>query len=318
MKVYKSLDNIEYNKNRILTVGTFDGVHIGHREIFRTLLKDAEEAGSEHLVVTFNPHPRLVLTNKDKPALELLTTLEERLLLFKRYSISNVLVIRFDNEFSQLSGREFIIDYLYENVGFNKILIGYDHTFGKNRSGNIDLLKSLGIEYGFEVEKIEPFKDGEIIISSTKIRHAIQMKDIFLANEMLGYTFFVSGNVVSGARRGTKIGFPTANIELPDKSKILPALGVYLVSSLIKSQIYWGMANIGFKPTVSNDKKLTLEAHFFDFDDDIYGEEIRINFHQFLREEQKFLDLKELTDQLVIDKEISLNLIENHKFDFII
>lgn len=318
MKVYNSLSEIDKFSNRILTVGTFDGVHIGHKEIFKTLLDDASASNSEHLVVTFDPHPRLVLGKHDKPKLSLLTSTEERLLLFERNNIEHVFVIKFDYDFSQLSGREFIIDYLYEKIGFNKILIGYDHTFGKNRSGNIDLLRALALEFGFEVEKIEPFKDGEIIISSTKVRTALQANEIELANELLGYTFFVSGHVIRGARRGSTIGFPTANIMVPYEFKIMPAIGVYLVSSVIDGIHYWGMANIGYRPTVSDDKQVSLEVHFFDFDGDIYDKELRINFHYFLRHEQKFNSLNDLTNQLVIDKENSIKILPNHKNDFII
>jgi riboflavin kinase/FMN adenylyltransferase len=301
----------------VLTVGTFDGVHIGHRFILNQLIDDAKIRQANHLVVTFSPHPRLVLGKPDKPRIELLTTLNERLKLFEINNIKDVFVIKFDNDFSQLSGREFIIDYLYCKVGFAKILIGYDHTFGKNRSGNIDLLRELSREFSFELEKIEPFKDGNIIVSSTKIRNALYENNIELANELLGYVFFVTGTVVSGAKRGSKIGFPTANIEV-NENKIKPGVGVYLVSSQLDGQLYWGMANIGYRPTFHNGTDITLEVHLFDFTRDIYGLELQINFHAFLRKETKFNNVHELIMQLENDKKKSIELIEIHKNDFII
>ncbi len=318
MKVFDSIDSVIYNKRRILTVGTFDGVHIGHRFILNQLISNATVRNSNHLVVTFSPHPRLVLENPDKPKIELLTTLNERLKLFEINKVREVFIVRFDNDFSQLSAREFIIDYLYNRVGFEKILIGYDHTFGKNRSGNIELLRELSREFAFDIEKIEPFKDGDMVVSSTKIRNALHENNIRLANEMLGYTFLVTGTVVSGTKRGSKIGFPTANIEVNDENKIKPGVGVYLVSTKINSQLFWGMANIGYRPTFNNNSHITLEVHLFDFSGDIYDRELQINFHSFLRNEQKFNNANELIIQLGIDKKNSHKLIEIHKNDFII
>lgn len=297
MKVYHSFNELEFNKNTVLTVGTFDGVHRGHQVILSTLLDIARTAKSRDLVMTIHPHPQQVLKKDGREPVKLLTTLEERLKLFDKYGISNVLVIPFDYNFSQTEPETFVREYLVKQSGVRTILIGYDHLFGRNRGGDKELLEKLGSELDFNVVRLNPFEEHNLVISSTKIRQAIKSGEFALASELLGYDYSVTGEVIVGDKRGRQIGYPTANLSVDDDIKLLPANGVYFVKVESENKEHYGMTNIGFRPTFEG-TKLTFETFIFDFNEDIYGKAIKVTFLEFIREEKKFAGIESLITQL--------------------
>jgi riboflavin kinase/FMN adenylyltransferase len=302
MRVFRGFEEIDFKKETILTVGTFDGVHKGHQLILSTLKKQSEELGFRDLVMTFHPHPQQVVRRRDKAPLELLSTIDERIKLFENNSISNVLVIPFTYQFSQTPPDVFIRELIVKKVGVDKILLGYDHLFGKNREGDLSLLKAQGHRFGFEVEKAPVCQEKNLIISSTKIRHAIKDGNLTLANELLGYNYFAMGRVVKGDMRGSTIGYPTANLHLEDDAKLLPPNGVYFVKVRIGKEEFYGMTNIGLRPTFKLNEGRTFETNIFDFDRDIYNETIRVEFLEYIREEKKFSGVDTLVEQLKNDE----------------
>lgn len=302
MKIYRSFDEIEFNPSTVLTVGTFDGVHLGHKFIINNLIELGKEHNLRSLLLTIHPHPQIVLKKSGKPPVNLLTSLDERLELFDEYGVENVLIIPFDYEFSQISARSFAVDYLIKKIGLRKILIGYDHLFGKDRVGNENLLKELAKEHEFVIERLPRIGEADHVVSSTSVRNAIINSDLAEANKLLGYHYSLRGTVVHGLKRGRTLGFPTANIQPDDDNKLLPPNGVYFVYSEMESGRYYGMTNIGFKLTVTNDKVLTIETNFFDFDYDIYDEIIKIHFVKKIRDEKKFNSLDELKNRIQQDK----------------
>lgn len=302
MKIYRSFDEIEFNPSTVLTVGTFDGVHLGHKFIINNLIELGKEHNLRSLLLTIHPHPQIVLKKSGKPPVNLLTSLDERLELFDEYGVENVLIIPFDYEFSQISARSFAVDYLIKKIGLRKILIGYDHLFGKDRVGNENLLKELAKEHEFVIERLPRIGEADHVVSSTSVRNAIINSDLAEANKLLGYHYSLRGTVVHGLKRGRTLGFPTANIQPDDDNKLLPPNGVYFVYSEMESGRYYGMTNIGFKPTVTNDKVLTIETNFFDFNYDIYDEIIKIHFVKKIRDEKKFNSLDELKNRIQQDK----------------
>ena len=313
MKVYRSFEEIKYDPASVLTVGTFDGVHLGHQKIISELLDTAAKDSLRPVLLTIHPHPQIVLQKKNRPQVMLLTTIEERLYLFEKYEVENVLVIPFSYEFSQISGEEFVKDYLHSKVGMKKMLIGYDHMFGKDRSGNIALLEKLSDELDFTVSRIQAFEDKERVISSTEIRKAIEDRRIEEVNTMLGHPFLINGEVVHGQGRAAQLGYPTANFNNFNPNKIIPGTGVYFVRSKIHGKEYFGMANIGYRPTLTNDTELTLEVNYFEFNSDIYGETIAVEFLNFLRKEHKFPSVDDLLEQISRDRAECLKLAEKYK-----
>lgn len=289
-------------------MGTFDGVHIGHAAILKKLTQNTADGKFESAVLTFFPHPRMVLQGKSD--LKLLNTINEKIDLLEKIGIENLIIHPFDANFSQLSAEEFVKTVLVDQLHIQKIIIGYDHRFGKNRTANIDDLTAFGLKYGFEVEQISAQEINDISISSTKIRTALEDGEINLANEYLGYSYFLSGTVVKGKQLGRTIGFPTANIELEEEYKLVPKNGVYIVAAEIDGKSVYGMMNIGFNPTVQG-RKRTIEVHFFDFDLDIYNRHIRVAFLQRIRSEEKFKSVEFLKIQLGKDKDFSIQYIQN-------
>ncbi len=312
MNVYKSFEEIPRDENTVLTVGTFDGVHLGHRVIIRQLLQISDNENLRPVLITIDPHPKIVLKSDGRPPLYLLTDIEERLSLFEDIGLKNVLIIPFSYEFSRIKPEDFINDYLLGKVGMKKMLIGYDHLFGKNREGGFDLLQQLKIKLGFDIEKINPFSSGDRIVSSSKIRNAVKNGEMAKAAEMLGYNYIVSGEVVQGDRRGRQLEFHTANIRPANEHKLLPGNGVYFVSAFINEKKYYGMANIGFRPTFKEDSEPLLEVHFFDFNSDIYGLKLSVSFIKFIRNEEKFDSVEALRTQLHMDKQKCIKLISEH------
>ncbi|WP_310594409.1 bifunctional riboflavin kinase/FAD synthetase [Flavobacterium sp.] len=308
MKIFHSINEFHSNKKTILTLGTFDGVHIGHAAILKKLTQNTADGKFESAVLTFFPHPRMVLQGKSD--LKLLNTINEKIDLLEKIGIENLIIHPFDANFSQLSAEEFVKTVLVDQLHIQKIIIGYDHRFGKNRTANINDLTAFGLKYGFEVEQISAQEINDISISSTKIRTALEDGEINLANEYLGYSYFLSGTVVKGKQLGRTIGFPTANIELEEEYKLVPKNGVYIVAAEIDGKSVYGMMNIGFNPTVQG-KKRTIEVHFFDFDSDIYDRHIRVAILQRIRSEEKFESVEFLKIQLGKDKDFSIQYIQN-------
>lgn len=310
MIVYRKLDEINYDKKTVLTLGTFDGVHLGHRVIIERLKKTAAENNLRELIITMEPHPQVVLNKPDKGPIRLLTTLEERLKLFEELGIQNCFVLEFNREIANMDAEQFVEEVMVKTIGVNKILMGYDHLFGKNRGGNEELLKKLGHKFNFTVERVEGFEKDGILVSSTKIRRALDENRINDANRMLGYDYFIIGEVVHGVGRGRKIGYPTANIKIENQYKLIPSVGVYFVSAMIKNRKVFGMANIGYRPTFDDNMGLVLEVYFFDIDEDLYGSRLKIEFHNYLREEKKFSDVEGLLKAMSEDEKVCRELMK--------
>lgn len=301
MNVFYSLDEIKKDKNTIITVGTFDGVHLGHRKIINEMIYQSVENNCRNLVITFDPHPQVVLS-KDG-FIKILTTLKQKLEYLKNLSVQNVLVVKFTKEFSQIDFKTFVEEYFVNSIGVHTVVVGSDHHFGKNREGNPEVLSELGNKFGFNVYKVEPLIFEGQKISSTRIRKALLDGKIKLANEMLGKKYEISGKVVKGNQRGSKIGFPTANIEIEHRDKLIPARGVYFVEVDVADKHYYGMMNIGYRPTFNNTTDLMLEVHIFYFSGDIYNHPIVVRFVDRLRDEIKFNSIDELKNQLHQDKQ---------------
>ncbi len=285
----------------VVTVGTFDGLHLGHQEIIKRMREIAREINGETVVITFDPHPRHVL-HADSKGLKFINTRERKFKLLEGFGIDHLIVIPFTKDFAKNSPEDFIREFLMKKIKMKKLVIGYDHHFGNQREGNFEKLNKLGKKYGFEVEEISALYVDETAVSSTKIRNALIDGEIKLANTMLGYDYSITGIVVVGNKIGRTIGFPTANIEIEDKYKLIAAGGVYACEIEYKGKIFSGMGNIGTRPTIGINGLVT-EVHIFNFDKDIYGEEIRIIFLDRIRDEKKFADLEELKVQLGKDRE---------------
>lgn len=308
MKIFHSINEFHSDKKTIVTLGTFDGVHIGHTEILKKLTQNTHDGEFESTVLTFFPHPRTVLQGKSD--LKLLNTINEKICLLENIGIENLIIHPFDEKFAELSAEEFAKTILVDQLQVQKIIIGYDHRFGKNRTADINDLISFGTQYGFEVEQISAKEIDAISISSTKIRNALELGDIDLANQYLGYSYFLSGTVVKGKQLGRTIGFPTANIKLDEDYKLVPKNGVYIVCAKIDDKLVNGMMNIGFNPTVEGKNK-TIEVHLFDFNSDLYNHKIKISIIHPIRSEQKFESVAVLKQQLIKDKEFSIQYLSN-------
>ncbi|TDW46089.1 riboflavin kinase/FMN adenylyltransferase [Flavobacterium sp. 270] len=306
MKLFHSINDFQSTKKTILTLGTFDGVHIGHKKILERITQNTENGKYESLVLTFFPHPRMVL--QEKSEIKLLNTISEKTKLLEETGIENLVVHPFSESFSRLTAEEFVHSILVDQFHIQKIIIGHDHRFGRNRTADINDLIAFGAEYGFEVEQISAQEIQDVSVSSTKIRKALQEGNMTLANEYLGYNFFLTGEVVKGKQLGRTIGFPTANIQIEEDYKLIPKNGVYAVKTIIDQKEVFGMMNIGFNPTVNGEKQ-TIEVHLFDFDADIYGQKIEVSLLHYLREEQKFGSVDLLKAQLNQDKINASNLL---------
>jgi riboflavin kinase/FMN adenylyltransferase len=310
LKVYTKIEEFKQVKNLVATVGTFDGVHIGHQEIIGKLKEVAKQTDGETLLLTFFPHPRMVLF-PDDDSLKLITTLKEKTELLASFGLDHLLILPFSLEFSRITPTEYIRDLLIRDIGVKTLVIGYNHQFGRNRKGNFELLEELAPVYGFDVVEITAQEINEIKVSSTKIRRAIESGDVSTANKYLKYNFSVSGIVVEGEQIGRQIGFPTANIKVLEKHKLLPGKGVYAVTVTVQNHQYKGMLNIGSRPTINNNADLSsIEVHLFDMNEEFYNETIQVEFSAKLRDEKKFLNLDELKDQLHKDKECALLVLQ--------
>lgn len=301
MKIYNNFTDFVKVPNAIVTIGTFDGVHLGHQAILKDMVKTAKEIGGETVVITFFPHPRQVL-NINAANLRFITTQEEKLKLLEKSGIDNVVVVNFTKEFSRVSSEDFIRDYIIEHINPVKLVIGYDHHFGNNRMGDFNLLNEMQNKYNFQVQRIEAHDVENIAVSSTKIRHSLQQGDIERANALLGYHFSYIGKVVSGNKIGRELGYRTANINLEKEFRLIETSGVYATYVDYEGKEYKSMTYIGKKPTVNNDEIENIEVHLFDFDGDLYDKEIKVRFVKRVRGEQKFESLDALKKQIQIDE----------------
>ncbi|MEM8845881.1 MAG: bifunctional riboflavin kinase/FAD synthetase [Bacteroidota bacterium] len=309
MKTIQGISQFKSSVSTAVTIGTFDGVHIGHRKILERLINDAKTAGHKSTVLTFFPHPRMVL-QKDTE-IKLLNTLDEKIEILKSLGLDNLIIHPFTKEFSRLSATEFVRDILVNTLNTKRIIIGYDHRFGRNRNASIQDLIGFGNSLDFEVEEIPAQEIDDVSVSSTKIRNALLEGDIATANSYLGYPYMLSGVIKTGKGLGKKFGFPTANIHIEESYKLIPKKGVYVVKGNLDSKAYFGMMNIGSNPTVSG-KEQSIEVNFFDFDDNLYGKKVQVKLLHRLRDEHKFDSVEQLQRQLEKDKQKSLQLIAQH------
>jgi riboflavin kinase / FMN adenylyltransferase len=314
LKIFHSINDFqvasgENAKKTILTLGTFDGVHFGHKKILEKVTQNTENEKYESLVLTFFPHPRMVL--QENSDIKMLNTIDEKIELLDKIGIQNLVIHPFDENFSRLTAEEFVKNILVDQFHIHKIIIGHDHRFGRNRTANIDDLKTFGKQYGFEVEEISAQEIKEVSVSSTKIRHALIDGNVALANEFLGYNYSLTGIIAKGKQLGRTIGFPTANLKLKENFKLIPQNGVYIVKSIIKSKTVQGMMNIGFNPTVDG-KNQTIEINYFNFNDDLYDQEITVSILERIRSEVKFDSVALLKEQLEKDRNTALAYFESH------
>ncbi|WP_337041088.1 bifunctional riboflavin kinase/FAD synthetase [Emticicia sp. 17c] len=307
MKVYYSLADFKPLQNAIVTSGTFDGVHIGHQKILQILRETAKTSNGESVVLTFWPHPRMVVS-QDSQSLKLLSTVDEKIALLENQGVNHLLVVPFTREFSELSSEDYVQKILIDTIGTKKLVIGYDHRFGRNREGGFQYLADNSDRFGIEIEEISRQEIENSVISSTKIRQSLLEGQVKTANDLLGRNYSFSGIVVKGRQLGRTIGFPTANVQVAESYKLIPANGVYAVRTLVRGQWLNGIMNIGNRPTVDGIGR-TQEVYILDFNDDIYGENITVELIDFIRAEQKFNGLEELKAQILKDKQTAIQIL---------
>lgn len=306
LKIFNSIKSFKAAKPTIVTIGTFDGVHLGHQKILNQITSSAQKTNSESLVLTFFPHPRIVL--QEGTEMKQLNTLEEKIQLLVNLGIDNLVIHPFDKEFSRLTAEEFVKEVLVDVFKVRKIIIGHDHRFGRNRTANIDDLIAFGETYGFEVEQISAQEIDAVSISSTKIRNALLEGNVEIATVYLGYHYSLTGIISKGKQLGRTIGFPTANIKIEETYKLIPLNGVYIAKSTIEGKLVYGMMNIGTRPTVDGTTQ-TIEVNFFDFYQDLYHQKIIVSLLKRIRSEQKFESIDALKEQLSLDKTTSQDYI---------
>ncbi|KAB1068034.1 bifunctional riboflavin kinase/FAD synthetase [Tamlana haliotis] len=309
MRKVKNIETYKSVEPAVVTIGTFDGVHIGHQKIIKRLINTGHQEGLKSVILTFFPHPRMVL-QKDAN-IKLINTIEERHDILDALGLDYLMIKKFTQDFSRISAEDFVKDILVDKINAKKVIIGYDHRFGRNRNADINDLKVFGKTYGFEVEEISAQDINDVSVSSTKIRKALDNGDITKANAFLGYNFMLSGVVSKGKGLGKQLNFPTANLKINEDYKIIPKRGSYIVQTRIDGQTVFGMMNIGINPTV-NGSKQSIEVHFFDFNKDLYDDTLKIEFLQRLRDEEKFDSVEALTEQLQKDKTTALDYISKH------
>ena len=314
MQVHRDINNLPFFENAAITIGTFDGVHSGHLQIIHQLKKEALINKGESVIITFDPHPRMVLNpNRNRPSIQLLTTLSEKIELLEKEGIDHIVVVPFTLEFSNQLAKEYISDFLIKKFHPKTIIIGYDHRFGNNRAGDYELLEKYQDEYHYEVKEIPEHVLNHIKISSTKIRSALKEGDLKIAKECLGYDYFFEGKVVDGNKLGRTLGYPTANLEIKNNNKLIPENGIYAVkvaigktsvndnSIFIPETFHQGMMSIGIRPTIADNRR-TIEVNIFDFNENIYGRMVRVYVKYFLRNEEKFDSIEELKEQISLDE----------------
>lgn len=303
MKVHHSISNFkELNISSVLTIGTFDGVHIGHQKIIDRLNQVSSDKNNCSAILTFFPHPRIVLNYGDE--FKMLNTIDEKIQLLQKFGLDHLIIEPFTKEFSRLTALDFVRDILVNNLHIKKLVIGYDHQFGKNREGNFEQLEEYGELYHFGVEEIPVQEIKNVSVSSTKIREAITEGNIEKANSYLGYSYLLTGTIVKGDGLGRKINYPTINLHIEEDYKLIPKIGVYIVKTSIKNRAVFGVMNIGFRPTLDG-KYQTIEIHLLDFKGDLYGDKVQIKVLKRLRDEEKFDSISSLTEQIKKDEKIA-------------
>lgn len=307
MRIVRSIAEAGYERNSVVTVGTFDGVHLAHAEIVREVLHRAKRCEGRSVIVTFNPHPKEVTGKKDSPPL--LTTLEERVEIFEALGVDVLFVVNFTFAFSRLTSKQFYRQYLVEGTGLGEVVVGYDHMFGRDREAGIEELVRMGKEFDFSVFAVHPFTVDEEPVSSSLIRDALRAGNVERARKFLGRPYRFSGKVIKGDGRGKSLGYATANLDTSSERKMLPRNGVYLVGTTRGTDQHFGMMNIGTRPTVKSNAGEIVEVHLFDFNEDIYGELLAITLLKRLRDEQRFPSLEDLISQLHRDRELSLRMV---------
>ena len=310
MKIYHHIDEFKPVKNAVVTIGTFDGVHIGHRKIIGRIKELADASGGETVILTFFPHPRMILNPEDE-SIKLINSINEKAELMEQLGVDHLIITPFSRDFSNQTAEDYIRDILVNKIGTKKIVIGYDHRFGKDRQGGLDDLLRLAPDYNYEVIEIPEQDINDVAVSSTRIRHALLESNVDLANEFLGYTFFITGKVTRGDQIGRQLGYPTANIVIEEKYKLIPGDGIFAVKVEVKDKIYTGMAYIGTRPTIDGIRR-NIEVNIFDFNEEIYYEKIRMQFYHFVRGDIKFTGLDALKVQLAQDKIDVLKLMYNN------
>ncbi len=310
MNIYSSASKYSNPRASVVTIGTFDGVHVGHKAILNRLVTSAQKEDLDTIVLTFFPHPRMVLQTDS--SIKLINTINERTDLMSKTGLDHLIIHPFTKAFSRLTALEFVRDILVNKLNIKKIVIGYDHRFGRNRNANIEDLKAFGLTYGFDVEEISAQELNEVAVSSTKIRNALKLGDIQTANNYLGYSFMLSGKVINGKAIGRTIQYPTANLELTQDYKLVPKEGVYIVKAVLENKMTYGLTSIGTNPTVGGTIK-TIETHFLDFNDDLYDKNLTIEFLSRIRDEETFGSIDALKNAIKRDESYARNFIKNYE-----
>ena len=307
MKIYYDIENFKKVPNAVVTIGTFDGVHRGHQEILRNMVNRARELRGESVVVTFYPHPRQVLSHDS--SIRFISTQEEKIRLLETLGIDNLIIIKFTKEFAAKSSEDFIKDYIVKNIQPAVLIIGYDHHFGKGRTGDFEMLNELGSQYHFKVEKIQEQDVDNVAVSSTKIRHFLVDGDIKNANKLLGYEFSYTGKVIHGQQVGHKMGYPTANLEVAEEYQLIEKPGVYATFVDFEGTSHPAMTYIGKRPTMHDNRPQSIETHIINFDQNLYDKEIKIRFVDFVRDDKKFDNFDALKHQIDIDEQTIINIL---------
>jgi riboflavin kinase/FMN adenylyltransferase len=311
MNVFRTIEDVQKQDNTVISIGTFDGVHAAHRQIINRVLDLSKQSNSRSFLITFDPHPQEILKNKT-PDIKLLTTTDEKLRIFESLGIENVFVINFTIEFSKTPARDFYEKLIYCKIGISNLVIGYDHLFGKDRQGDFKMLTELGNELGFNVHRVEEIDIDGGAVSSSRIRKYLAQGEIEKANKLLGYEYSMEGTVIEGDKVGRELGYPTANLKPLKENKVIPGNGIYAVKVKHDNKEYFGMMSIGVRPTLTDGTKFAAEVNIFDFDKNIYGENIQVSFLTRLRDEKKFESKEELLKNISKDKSDTLNFIKQN------
>jgi riboflavin kinase/FMN adenylyltransferase len=309
MKIIKDLSELKRNEKSVITLGTFDGLHLGHQQIVETVIRKSKDIGGSNFLLTFDPHPRKIIPGRND--IKLLTTLNEKIEILEQIGLENIFVINFTIEFSRQTPEEFVKKYLVNGIGLKEIVIGYDHHFGKGRDGNFELLQELGKKFNFHVTLIPELSVDEETISSTKIRNALLEGDVVKAKKMLGRFYSFSGKIIRGDGRGRQLGFPTANISIASEEKLIPAKGIYAAECIVENQKHIGLLSLGSRPTFHKNGEVIPEFYIFDFDRDIYGRIMQVNLVERIRDEEKFNSVDELIARMKKDEEIGRQILRN-------